>query len=410
MQHSVLKKYFIDDLPSSMILKIEFEKSISILEYHPRTRLSYREKFTIALKENGFVALADYLMQEINYDEFSTRAKKEQENRPANIFVLEDKLKILKSKQINERQHYLSKIERVKHRHIKEINDLKSKQNLELTKLEQQNKSNLQSIQKEIDELQHKIRLETDKEYAEKYYAEQKRIQEEKEKKELEKKFINSFGLSFVDNSHRDMLFLILKKLSGKERLSEEDTIWLNTKGKKYFYKENEIYKTYHKIEAEYYVKLFNQNKDIWNAVNACSHFRKARLAQKAESLFGDILNKKFQNKRLKSAFFTTFGGVMRDLSKFHEGVKLAEQSYNLSPNDYRPCTLLGALYFEIGEYGKGQEWFNRAEELGAPEKNADAEIKAIYHKADKVGKEKIKAHLLSQDPIRYAWLNKGNL
>lgn len=409
MQRSALIKYFIDDLPNSITSKIEFEKAISILEYHPKTSLDYRKSFSISLKNQGFIALADYLMQEIDYFEFSTRAKKERENRPINIFVLEDQLNSLKSKQTNERQNHLSKIERAKQRHIKQINDLKNKQNLELTKLEQKNKSNLQSIQEEIDELQHKIKLETDKEYAEKYYAEQKRIQEEKEKEELEQKFLNSFSLSFLDNSHREILFLILKKLGNKERLSEENLIWLTSKGKGYFGKESEIYKTYHKIEAEYYENLFNQNQDIWNAVNACSHFRKAKLAQKAESLFGNILNKKFQNKRLKSAFFTTFGGVMRDLSKFQEGINLAEQAHNLSPNDYRPCTLLGALHFEICEYEQGHEWFDMAEELGAPEKNADAEIKAIYHKADETGKEKLKTYLLSQDPIRYAWLDKDD-
>lgn len=422
MQQSVLKKYFIDDLPNSLILNIEFQKAISILEYHPRTSLDYRAKFAVALKENGFIALSNYLMQEINYDEFSIRANNEKKNRPAyknkssvnqpegcqgGMTTLLGRLQQLKLEFSKTKKDNIAYVEKMKNRHIQEIDDLKDRHAKELLKLEQQNQKNLQLAQKEISELEHKIKLETDKEYAEKYYAEQKRIQEEQEKKDLEQKFLQSFGLSFVDSKHREVLFLILKKLGGKERLSEEDTIWLNTKGKEYFYKESEIYKTYHKIEAEYYADLFNKAQDSWNAVNACSHFRKAKLAQKAESLFGSILNKKFQNKRLKSAFFTTFGGVMRDLLKFQEGIKLAEQAHNLSPNDYRPCTLLGALHFEIYEYEQGQEWFDMAEELGAPEKNADAEIKAIYHKADKAGKEKLKTHLLGQDPIRYAWLDK---
>lgn len=430
MKQSVLSKYLIDDLPNSITSKLEVQKAITILEYHPNTKLSYREKFAVALKNINFYALSDYLMQVIDYDEFFIRAQKEQENRPSyktksisqveqetfcsnieqnNNSILTHKLELLKQKKSKKTKDTLIYVQNMKDRHIQETYDLKVKHALELNELNKKNKRELQVIQKEIDEVEHQIKLESDKEYAEKYYAEQKRIQEEKEKKELEQKFLKSFGISFVDTKHREVLFLILKKLSNKERLLAEETIWLTTIGKDYFYKESEVYKTYHKIEAEYYVKIFHETQDIWNVVNACSHFRKAKLANKAEILFKDILNKKIPNKRLKSAFFTTFGGVMRDLFKFQDGIELAKQAHNLSSRDYRPCTLLGALYFEINEYEEGQTWFYLAEELGAPQKNADAEIKAIYNKSDTIGKEKLKAYLLNQDPIRYAWLKRNS-
>ena len=113
-------------------------------------------------------------------------------------------------------------------------------------------------------------------------------------------------------------------------------------------------------------------------------------------------------NKKLKSAFLTTFGGVKRDLGHFQAGIEMAEKAHVLLPKEFRPCTLLGALYFEIREYTTGSEWFEKAEELGAPKHNTDAEIKAIYHKADKEKKKELKNYLLSLDTKRYAWLNKS--
>lgn len=131
-------------------------------------------------------------------------------------------------------------------------------------------------------------------------------------------------------------------------------------------------------------------------------------MSREAEQLLSSIQQKVIPNKKLKSAFLTTFGGVKRDLGHFQAGIEMAEMAHVLLPKEFRPCTLLGALYFEIREYTTGSEWFEKAEELGAPKHNTDAEIKAIYHKADKEKKKELKNYLLSLDTKRYAWLNKS--
>ena len=163
----------------------------------------------------------------------------------------------------------------------------------------------------------------------------------------------------------------------------------------------------YHRIEAQYQQQLFEKNKGIWHAVNASSHLRKADAAKEAEHFLSQISPRKIADKKKKSAFLTTFGGVKRDLGDFAAGVEMAKEAHTSLPKDYRPCTLLGALYFELKEYPTGTEWFTMAEKLGAPQQNADAEIKAVYAKADRAGKEKLRAYLLSLDTKRYAWLNK---
>ena len=250
--------------------------------------------------------------------------------------------------------------------------------------------------------------METDPVYAAAYHAEQKRKQEEQERLAMEHKYLHSFNIYSVKVKDRPILFPILGKLSIGDRLSDNEKVWLETEGKDYFVKGNKVYLAHHCIEAEYEQRLFDADKSVWHAVNASSHFRKADMPREAERLLSGVQQEKIPNKKLKSAFFTTFGGVKRDLGHFQQGIEMAEKAHVLLPKEFRPCTLLGALYFEIREYTTGSEWFEKAEELGAPKHNTDAEIKAIYHKADKEKKKELKNYLLSLDTKRYAWLNKS--
>jgi hypothetical protein len=58
---------------------------------------------------------------------------------------------------------------------------------------------------------------------------------------------------------------------------------------------------------------------------------------------------------KLKSALCTTHGGVKRDLKRYDEALGLGEQAHLFTPQDFRPCTLLGAVNMEIGHYDLGQ-------------------------------------------------------
>lgn len=301
--------------------------------------------------------------------------------------------------------------------HANEVKELEYYHQKKLRQLEGKLQHQLQPLEQAIAHAEHELRLLTDVEYAiaykkeqERKLAEEKRKREEKERLGAEERLCQEFISGYILEADKEFLISIFMKLKANQRLEVEQISWLETKGKNYFQKHSNLYKTYHCIEAEYYVAEYKKDGDVWNVINASSHFRKANLAQKAHDLlFNGILYKTQRNKRLRTAFWTTFGGVKRDLGRFHEGIKMAEEAHQLSPNDYRPCTLLGALHFEIREYETGTEWFNIAEELGAPQHNTDAEIKAVFHKADNQGKEKLRAYLSSLDPKRYAWVNLQN-
>jgi Flp pilus assembly protein TadD len=53
------------------------------------------------------------------------------------------------------------------------------------------------------------------------------------------------------------------------------------------------------------------------------------------------------KDKKLLSAYFTTLGGVRRDLRKVEVAIDNASKAHTLTPDNYRPCTLLGAIYME---------------------------------------------------------------
>jgi hypothetical protein len=70
------------------------------------------------------------------------------------------------------------------------------------------------------------------------------------------------------------------------------------------------------------------------------------------------------------------------------------------------PCTLLGALYYEMGDFSLGDEWFAKAVERGARPRALDEELRSIYLRSSGVRREGMKRHLLAVDPIRYGWVN----
>jgi len=167
----------------------------------------------------------------------------------------------------------------------------------------------------------------------------------------------------FIENSDYPKLMSILRRIENEVRLPEIDIIWLNSDGEKYF--TQELREGFHRIEADFHAKIFRSKNDPWAAINASSHYRKCNESENAESLLSmiDVLNLK--NAQLQSALYTTHGGVKRDLGKWSEALSLGEQAHKLTPKNFRPCTLLGAVNMETGNLSAGQLWYKKAVERG---------------------------------------------
>ena len=218
------------------------------------------------------------------------------------------------------------------------------------------------------------------------------------------------YGLDcFIAKANFAKLMAIVYRVDNGVRLSEEDVVWLSTKRDVFYtrYFTEELKEGFHKNEAKFYRLEYEKSKDPWFAVNASSHYRKCKQSKTAESVLCAIDVSGIKNRKLKSALCTTLGGVKRDLDKSDEALKLGEQAHEFTPNHFRPCTLIGAVYMETGHYDLGQSWYKKAIERGYSEKSVDDELRGIFMRANKSTQDTLRAYLLSVDPDRYSWTNK---
>ncbi|MFC5694509.1 hypothetical protein ACFPU0_02905 [Pseudomonas sp. GCM10022186] len=238
--------------------------------------------------------------------------------------------------------------------------------------------------------------------------AEAERIARESDPAYIEMKrreaLFQKYGIS-SPSAPSDHLVAILEKLDAYVALDSDQYLWLTTTGKRNF--TPQVRSAYHRGQAISCVAEFHSKGDPWSVVNGSGHFRKCGQADKALELLDLLDADKISNPKTKSALHTTRGGVMRDLGRHKEAVKLGDQAHKLTPRDFRPCTLLGAVHMELGNFNLAHDWYDMAIERGATEESIDSELKRIFAQADKAKRESLKAYLLAEDPARFSWVNK---
>ncbi|MEW6520832.1 MAG: hypothetical protein AB1461_15615 [Thermodesulfobacteriota bacterium] len=223
-----------------------------------------------------------------------------------------------------------------------------------------------------------------------------------------QKELRDRYGLSYyIEKEHFPRLMDILRRADGGIRLTQEDLVWLTAKHDDCDYFTEELRERYHENEAVFYACEFEKSKDPWSAVNASSHYRKSGQARTADTMLKTIIVSRLKDITLKSAIFTTHGGVKRDMRQFNEAIALGDKAHLLTPKDFRPCTLLGAVNIEIGNYSLGESWYKKAVERGANEKSVDDDLRSIFMRAESLKREELRAYLLKKDPIRYSWAKK---
>ncbi len=232
--------------------------------------------------------------------------------------------------------------------------------------------------------------------------------------KERQFKLREQYGLTrYIEKEDFAKLMDILRQADKGERLSDEEVVWLSEKRYRnddYYYDGSDNYFTeelrrkYHENEAKFYHEEFKKNKDAWFAVNASGHYRKCDEARTAETILKTIDVIDLKNQKLKSALCTTHGGVKRDLAKWDEALGLGTQAHEYTPQDFRPCTLLGAVYMETGQYNLGHSWYEKAVERGYSKDSVDFELKGIFRRLEKSKQEAMRADLLRRDQERYRW------
>lgn len=216
------------------------------------------------------------------------------------------------------------------------------------------------------------------------------------------------YGINFfVDSQDFKRLMYILKKVDSRQRLDEQDVVWLLINDRFNDYFTIELRHAHHKLEAAFFADEFQKTRDPWAAINASSHYRKCECADKADELLRTIAIKQLSPK-IQAALSTTHGGALRDLKRWDEALQLGELAHSLQHQDYRPCTLLGAIYMETGSYALGKEWYDKAIKRGATIDMVDREICMILARLPKEQRTKLEKFLLDEDSIRFAGLQRG--
>ena len=285
------------------------------------------------------------------------------------------------------------------------VNDrIKHKEHLEAERLRLEKVRELELIElkKQQEKLaqERKIREQAERERRKKLESDPKYIEKQKEKNLIKKYDIYSYDIL---SKHRSKLVNILKLLDNNQRLSEQDAIWLNSEGREFFTDEVKI--KFHRVEADFYINEYKTTKLHWHAINASSQLRKAKASKEAEKFLENTEISLNKNKKLLSAYFTTLGGVKRDIRKVDTAIECGVKAHENNSQDYRPCTLLGAIYMENHEYTLGHDWYSKARDRGAPEKSINADLRSILLKLDKSKRIEMIASLLKKDPYLYSWL-----
>ena len=213
------------------------------------------------------------------------------------------------------------------------------------------------------------------------------------------------YEVSLTDESLMPRMTKLLQEIDAGNRLPKEELTWLGTCAKKQF--SARLRKAYHRLEAGFHADQYRRTQDPWSAVNACGHYRKCDQSDTALGLIDDVTPDRLKQPKVRSAVLTTRGGAMRDLGRQAEAIQMGETAHTLTPQDYRPCTLLGAVHMELRHFESGHEWYEKARELGAPEQGIDSELRSIFQQLDPAGREAMKSFLLAEDSHRYSWLKE---
>lgn len=220
------------------------------------------------------------------------------------------------------------------------------------------------------------------------------------ESKQLRRKF----NLNYIEPEHYPRAMRLLQALARGTRLKQVDVLWLQTEVDEWW--TDEVAAAWHLVEAEVHTAAWRKTRDPWEAINASSHWRKGNRPETAISLTSEALAAVVTAEpKVRSALATTRGAALRALARHIEARAWAEDAHRLVPNDYRPCTLLGAIHIEMGEYSTGLDWFEKAERLGAEKRAIDHDIRVLLARMPEAQRNRVARLLLDEDSERFSWL-----
>lgn len=219
------------------------------------------------------------------------------------------------------------------------------------------------------------------------------------ERKRAKRKLFDDFDMGYVEHEDFARVRQILLQVVGGTAISRDNLTWLAAAGREYW--TDPLRRAHHRILAQELTQEWRKTGDPWKAVNACAQWRKADEPAEGLEITQSAL-KRGTSPKLRSALLTTSGGAFRDMRQFDDAVRNGTEAHGLTPDDFRPCTLLGAVHIEMGDYAEGAAWYDKAEARGAGRDLIDREIRAILAAAKPEDRNTIRAALKTLDPMRF--------
>lgn len=192
------------------------------------------------------------------------------------------------------------------------------------------------------------------------------KLRRQREAKELR----NRFGIGNVEPEHYPKVMSLLRRISCGQRLQPDEVVWLRTEADDCW--TDQLAKEWRTLEAKALAGIWRTGGDPWNAINGSSHWRKAGKPEEALLLTEEALARTGKVPKIHSALETTRGGALRDMRRLDEAKAMGLSAHRLTPKDFRPCTLLGAVHIELGDLVAGHKWYVKAEKLGASRRAVD--------------------------------------
>lgn len=190
-----------------------------------------------------------------------------------------------------------------------------------------------------------------------------------------------------------------------KKEATEPDFLWLREKG---FDTEEtaQAFLDFFFERACTRLQYWQKTNKPWNLVNAIADFRRSESSEHVLEIIQSNYPFKFTkgNKQLNSALLTTSGGVYRDLGHYDESLKLGKEAIELTPDDFRPCTLVGASNMLLGNINEGHLWYEKAIERGFKTQSYENELRSIYMRSNNQIKEELQTSLLAKG-FNYPWI-----
>ena len=94
----------------------------------------------------------------------------------------------------------------------------------------------------------------------------------------------------------------------------------------------------------------------------------------------------------------TTRGAALKDLARLAEAEQSAISAITLTPNGFYPYNLLGAIRYQSGQPEEAITYFQKAKELGAPEREQDKFIISALRRAGDGERRRVGEYLAVRD------------